>query len=435
MLRNILFVFILLSFIGCNRSGLRSLNNGVGQPVSHVKECRVGKSVYALWDNTGTSWNADYTFEVTFDDGSTELASQPAITSGTWTGQLNYWASADGFGTNEDCIYEPSCNILPNGCGGLNPPPTEVIESGTDISKMRWRYLNVKCCFTEKIPVKIEVVTSTIASHVGRVLDLIVFYGEEIEYEVCGACGEDGQWYYYDTKEPVAEQDMPICTRPCGFTFPSLTAPSCSFTYFDGCDQNNIINGSPKAIIIQYVDCGDGEIVNAIFEVDNDGALIDYTPVEVGGEINIDDCNGGVIEEPEPQPLEINQRTAVCIDCVPHWIVDYSDGTIDTIQETVLDDWCMCSTCDSDCEETIWTLYSKLSAPHPQFANATVIGVVDSGTHPVSNFAIDGWTVYQLCSIDTPTPNPDSNGHEWINSSDLSTVTITNPNPSPNCCQ
>ena len=266
------------------------------------KECRVGKSVYALWDNTGTTWNASYTFEVTYDDGSTEAVIQTPVTSGTWTGQLNQWASPTAFGTNDKCEYGAACNVLPNGCGGLNAPPTEVLESGEDISSMRWRYLNVKCCFTEKIPVKIEVVESSVAGHIGRVLDLIVFYGDEIEYEICGECGEDGEWLYYDSKEPVLPQDMPICSRPCGFEFPNLASPSCSFTYFDACDQNNLDeNGNPKAIVLQYVDCGEGEIVNAIFEIDSEGALIDYSPIEVDGEASIDDCNGGVIVAPEPE--------------------------------------------------------------------------------------------------------------------------------------
>jgi len=271
-------------------------------PDNRYRECRVGKSAYALWDNTGTSFNQSYTFLVTYDNGSTEEVTQPVIASGGFSGQLNYWSSPDGFGVNPFCEYQSSCNILPNGCGGLDPPPSEVLESGTDISTMRWRYLNVKCCFTEKIPVSIEIIDSSFPRHVGRFLDLIVFYGREIEYEVCGSCGKDGTWYYYGSKEEVLEQDMPICTRPCGFDFPSLSSPSCTFTYFDGCDQNNLDgDGNPKAIIVQYVDCGDGEVVNAIFEITNDGSLLDYDPILVDDEPNIDDCNGGIIVAPEPE--------------------------------------------------------------------------------------------------------------------------------------
>lgn len=68
--------------------------------------------------------------------------------------------------------------------------------------------------------------------------------------------------------------------------------------------------------------------------------------------------NSGSVGSNAEKSLEFEQRTAVCIECKPYWIIDYKDGSTDTLPEQIVDDWCVCSTCDEsevdeDCSNPI----------------------------------------------------------------------------------
>ncbi len=302
--------------------------------------CYVSKNAYWLIDNTGTSFAENTIYEIKWDDGTVSVTSQLPTTS--WTNQLLYWAAVTFNDGTDLCLEQPSCDDFgPNGCGGLPAPPTEVLNSGQDLKPIFARYLNQTCCYTERIPKEVTIVGGDNPARIGRKLPLVVFYGAEQKYNVCESCGEEPIFYAWGTENIIAEKDLPICTEPCGFQFPALTKPTCTFFLVDGCDQN----ATPvKAVKIQFVDCGDGKVINAIYEIDATGALIDYQPIEVDGEVDIDDCNGGIIVSPVPvvDCYDYSQlEREICIisdgiECAAYQTINYCDNiATDTTVSTI----------------------------------------------------------------------------------------------------
>lgn len=303
----------------------------IGSCQPKQSECYVSKTAYWLVDNTGTSFAENITYQVTYDDGSTAITSQ--VPTSNWSNQIIYWQNntfADG---GDKCVEEPRCDDIVGGCGGLAPPPQDVLDNA-DLSSIAWRYLNVSCCYDQKIPVKIEIIAADNSTRIGRKLPLVVFYGEAKQYELCKECGEEGDLFYFNTDSLVQEADYPICLEPCGFDFPTLATPTCVFVNRDACDQNNLdVDGNPRSIIINFADCGEGEVVNAIYELDSGGGLIDYEPILINGEPNIDDCNGGIVEPPTPilvcEEYERTERE-ICIilegvQCSAFQVIEYCD--------------------------------------------------------------------------------------------------------------
>ena len=97
-----------------------------------------------------------------------------------------------------------------------------------------------------------------------------------------------------------------------------------------------------------------------------------------------------------------------CVDGSKVKLVTWDDNTTsvhDPVTDSIVVGDLGCCDCEeTNCAETIWTIYSKLPNPHPDFTGITFIGNIDSGTHPITNDVINGWNVFQTCSETVPLP-------------------------------
>lgn len=293
--------------------------------------CHTSKSLYTVIDNTGTRFNWTAEIELSFTDGTTTVVTQTPQSG--WSNQLLHWNDIFGSALESKCnsfVIESRCNILPNGCGGLLPPPTFL---QTKIPNMKWRYLQLTTC-ADCITINGASVISVngqsweqLGWDTPRPLVLNFISGEQIFYETCSHCSdEELELYYYGTKDIVDEADYPICLKPCNYIFPKSPDARCTVDTEDlGCDNNNSTNTSDWVTDVTRVifNC-DGELSVVYFRPDpNDpNALIEYTLV--GQYV---DCNtGGIIIEPEPVVvLDEIVKDEICINNL--------DGTYTTAWE------------------------------------------------------------------------------------------------------
>lgn len=263
--------------------------------------CKKSKTLYTVLDNTRTrfTWNMDLL--VTFTDGSTATVSQTPTTG--WTQQLNQWVTLFSDLLDSKCsvdyLVEARCNILPGGCGGLLPPPSELEGR---IPTMYARYLQIGACSTCPAINNVEI-TSINGTILEKPRPLVMDYieGEEQRYVWCQNCGQEGTLYFEDGTE-VPEADLPLCLFECAEEFPQTPEPACSFELVPICDSDQP-NGVNTEAFIQFADCGDGQVLNAFLFVDADGGLEEYTPnegsigpcgTELSSSIQCDSCGNQI---------------------------------------------------------------------------------------------------------------------------------------------
>lgn len=284
---------------------LKNSNIRLNKNCNGPLQCKKSSTLYTVVDNTGTRFTWTMEIELTFTDGSTTIITQTP-TAG-WTQQLNQWVTIFGDVVSEKCsqsLVEARCNILPNGCGGLLPPPTEL--QGT-IPEMFARYLQILACPTCPALTKATVI-SVNGNPFNRNLALKFVEGREKRYDLCQECGEEGKLFYQGTNIEVPEEDLPICLFDCAEVFPKTPEAACNFQLIEVCD----IDRPTDTTYIQFADCGDGQIINAYFFVNTDGALEEYAP----NEGSIGPCGSEV------------SSTVLCDECGNLIeVVTYDDGT------------------------------------------------------------------------------------------------------------
>lgn len=285
-------------------------------------QCWFDQFIEGGLDNTGTSFrHTNQVYIVTLNDG-TQVTFNIASATG-WSDQVSQ-ISAGLLSVMPWLVESTSyCTI---GCGGLPEPFIELPD-------MLWRYSGFKICPGEKFPVKVEYTSDQVTSP--RVLVLNTILSDKIYLDRCYDCGKEEEFYLRGTDEVFT----PFCPKPCGEPEYVLPQAVCSFTFRDGCDQNNIVNGQPQAITLQYIDCGEGELLSSIYSLDSDGGLEEYSPILIDGVANIDDCNGGIIVPPEPVVVCVDlEETLICIDGVTgvKKTCTNSDGSLIITYETEL---------------------------------------------------------------------------------------------------
>jgi len=270
--------------------------------VTNSPICKKASTLYTVIDNTGTRFNWTMGIELYFTDGSTTVITQTP-TAG-WSQQLNQWVTLFQAALDAKCgqaLAEARCN-RPGGCGGLLPAPTDL--QGL-IPNMVWRYLQILSC-----PTCPAINRAKIVSINGKATekDLVMSFiqGPEKRFDLCQDCGEEGKLFYQNTDIEVAAADKPICLFDCAEVIPSVPDTGCDFTLIEGCDQGVT---PVKSVYIQYADCGDGNLISAIYELDPDGGLVEYTPVGP-----IDDCNGNTIVDPPLAPVGNTHLIEGCLE-------------------------------------------------------------------------------------------------------------------------
>ncbi len=257
-------------------------------------ECVKWQSVYVQMDNTGTTYKEAIEFNITNTDGSVDTFTVGPVAG--WSDQVSGIAAAmDGIYSG---TYDPRCTILPNGCGGLLPPPADAPAQPGIFA----RYINGVHCPTDiKIPVK---ATATRAS--GAVVDLpfYVIKGPEYRGQVCRTCDNGAGALQYEDGSLVAAADLPVCLFDCAEAIPEPPLAACQFDTLAGNWCDLVLSGDPDVddtivqseIVITISTCG-SEQSASYSVIDADGALEPYEPQGI-----IVDCETG--EEPfvEPPP-------------------------------------------------------------------------------------------------------------------------------------
>ena len=290
-----------------------SLGNKIPPPdLTDAKECKEGHSDCVKWsslvtgiDNTGTRYDASYTFEVTLSNGIVFSVNQTP-TAG-WSAQLNQWVTIFGAEINPlypSAIVEARCNTA-TGCGGLLPAPTDV-----NFNSMFWRYMQITACPTDAAPIKVEITASSIASHLGKVLAIEFFKTPEQRGYVCYDCGEEPVLHYRDGSI-VDTADIPVCYFECAESLPELPQTSCQIDFEEeGCDNVNDTDAlNWVSIYRRYVTCEGGETAIEYYIEDTTDpsapVLVDYTLI---GEF-VDCESGEVIEIPcDKEIIAVEQK-------------------------------------------------------------------------------------------------------------------------------
>jgi len=313
------------------------------------------------------------------------------------------------------------------------------------------------------------------ANFAGKVLEAYLTCGDDAtggEAIYCGDCETGGKWHDMLTGAIVDPSSLYECNVTCETEIVSGTAclidnPDQPVIFFFKRDCEGLVLASNYVLPdFTVVDPNDvtTDCTNDVDLIEVKECVVDANGVEwIRYALYL---NGTLQSEFFVNSDDLSQSTSIgefttctdglvvadvnwdyCVDGEKVKLVTYTNNisiAYDPFTNAIIEkkpSCCICETTDTECSESIWTLYSKFQQPHPNAASYgagfTFIGTVSSGTHPVLDISIDNWSVYQVCSEKTPTPNPDDNLHEWINSSDLSTVTFTSPQPnlSPTCCQ
>ena len=346
--------------------------------------CWKDKFIEGGLDNTFTNFkHTSQQYTVTFSNGDVDTFGVASATS--WSDQVQQMANGLGSIMPWAVDVDSYCNVLPNGCGGLQAPVVA-------LNQMIARYVGFMACPADKVPVSITYVSDQSE----KPKDLIVQYVETpiIWLDRCFTCGVGETFYLRGT----AEEYTPICAVPCSHIYPEVPLAACSSSFQSGCDNlGNEDQSDNVAITAVYQDCGNGVEISYMID-DGEGGLIPY---ELIGQF-VDCDSGEVVPDPETE--------------------------------------CQTTLCDLAVEcgaGNIWTLFSKLElAAQSSFSGIVQVGDISStsgSTHPELGYSINGWNIYTICS-DTK-PATDSNGHDWISGApdSFSTVKFVRSNPDSVC--
>lgn len=289
------------------------------------KICKKSKSLYAVIDNTKTNFTWTMDMQVYFSDGSSTTITQTP--TGNFSQQLLQWVGLFETIVKEKCkqsVIEARCNVLPNGCGGLPPPPTEIQGA---IPTMKARYLQISECLTCPAITNVEITSiNNVALEKARPLVMDYIEGDEVRYELCGACGEQGVLYYENTSITVAEADMPLCLFGCDETFPEKPTTICKFLVEEnGCDDLGTEDCEDNEAVTRICDLCDGTITCNYYIEDAEGALIDYNGSNglIGGFVDCDSCEP--ILEPTKELTPTGLQACAVVDKEKITIAKYID--------------------------------------------------------------------------------------------------------------
>ena len=257
-------------------------------------QCVKWSSVVVQIDNTGTLFSEAITFNIENTDGSVD-----SFVSGPhagWSDQVaDIAAQMDALQTGS---YDPRCTFLPNGCGGLLPPPADAPAQPGIYA----RYINGVHCPTDlKIPVK---ATATRESGKVVVLPFYVIETPEKRGWICPDCCEGEAPVLLDENmQPVPAADLPVCYFSCAEEIPEAPLSECQFDTIAGNWCDVAASGDPEVddeiieseIIVTVSNCDGEQTVSYSIIVDD--ALEEYVPVG-----SIVDCETG--EEPFIEPPE-----------------------------------------------------------------------------------------------------------------------------------
>ena len=347
-------------------------------------ECVKWSSVIVQLDNTGTRYTE--THEITFSNSD---GSETVINVGPyagWSQQITAWAAAlDAAYTGS---FDPRCTFLPNGCGGLLPPPSDAPAKPGIYA----RYVNGVFCPTDlAIPTEATITASDNPARVGQKLVLYTTQTPEKRGYRCLTCSDGVTGLFFDDGTPVPEADLPVCTFACAESIPEPPLQACDFSIVDGCD--NTPDGLVPVVVV-YTNCGAEVPTPSYYVDDGDGGLEDYNNGEglVGGFV-VDCTSGEVIPPPEPEPCE----TASIVACVTEgteatcgWSLDLGAPNYPiTIGEGGWT-WTLCG------EDTFWAEGTTISDQAALLGMLNAIdGVLASGDGQLLVFNLD-------CSCEAP---------------------------------
>lgn len=344
-------------------------------------QCKKASTLYTVIDNTGTRFNWTADIELTWSDGAVSVINQTP--TGGWSAQLNQWVTLVQAVLDERCpaaVAEARCNITPAGCGGLLPPPDELLGI---IPEMRWRYLQILACPTCPAIVRARTIQ---VNGVERFIDLPLKFvkGQEFRYDLCQSCGEAGVLYEQGTNNVVAPANYPICLFDCAENIPEAPSSTCTFVTRDLCDDGNDLGGGVlQPVVAVYTNCGDGEFLTSTYILDVDGGLSEYTPIG-----NLVDCDsGGQVEPPEPIiEASTMSEVIVCADGVRAVKVTLIDTAGNEIERFYGDDGIQIT-------PTNWTIGDCCSENVCLESDGSGSGLNDGSVSPVSVQDGGDWNV------------------------------------------
>lgn len=244
--------------------------------------CTKWSSIVIGTDNTQTGCIGDLELTYLNADGTTTVVQTNPLTQtgvAACTPQLNDWAVVHS-AAYPNLLIEPRCN-LPNGCGGLLPPNSDVT-----FSLMKFRYLDWTVCPTDKhYPTKVTITGHPNPKKIGVVMDLEVFQTPEKKGWTCVNKTKGTVELLDENLQPIPEADKPTCTFECSETIPEPAEPICpveSIFVFD-CYENpeydfesnpDVPEFLSNAIIAQVTTCPDEIQISYYVEVD--GTIEDY---------------------------------------------------------------------------------------------------------------------------------------------------------------
>lgn len=283
-----------------------------GECVS-TADCVKWKNTVLFLDNTLTSFSNDYTVSFINNDGSIDTAVFTGQSN--WSNQVNHWS--DVLSTlYPDAKIETRCNI-PGGCGGLNPPPSDIVVP----KGIRARYVSLIFCPTDNhVPVQAIVTDSSNSSHIGRNLVLKSAQGKEIRGKICRSC-DDVDVLRYTDGTIVPSADIPACIFDCAETIPEVIEPTCSFSETIGCDNVNEPNDDTNWVSVTRftTQCDDEQVFSYVIQDPSDPtAVIDYELV--GDFVNCDTGEALVLDKPGNHPIDVVGSTSyTVVDGLAGW--------------------------------------------------------------------------------------------------------------------
>ena len=263
-------------------------------------ECVKWSSVVVQLDNTGTSFTEQHTIELMNSDGSTSQFTAGPFAG--WSQQITGWAA------EMDALYpgsyDPRCTVLPNGCGGLLPPPSDAPAAPGIVA----RYVNgVHCPTDQAVPIGATVIDSDNPARIGRKLPFALIETPEKRGYRCLTCADGPGDLFFDDGTPVPEADLPVCVFACAETIPATPGTACDFVpmgefcEIDPGDSSDPENPIPPTVVttgvfLTQVICGPDVTVDA-YTLDADGGAVahELTPGFFYG-----DC--GSLAPPEVPP-------------------------------------------------------------------------------------------------------------------------------------
>ena len=287
-------------------------------PCCPTPECVKWQSVHIQLDNTGTRFSEATEFNITNTDGSVTTFTVGPVAG--WSDQVSGIAAA--MDAAYAGTYDPRCTILPNGCGGLLPPPSDAPAQPGIFA----RYINGVHCPTDLvIPIKAEAVRPD-----GKVVTL-PFYaikGPEYRGQQCRNCdGPPGPLTFADGTE-VPAADLPVCVFSCAEQIPEPPLSECQFDVVPGNWCDIVSSGDPEIedevvqseIFITVATCSSEQTISYAVATE-DGGLEPYEPVG-----SVADCETG--EEPFVEPPPCPEGLTPEQVCVPGDFKFFMDNSL-----------------------------------------------------------------------------------------------------------